>query len=314
MQILVTGGAGFIGSHLADRLIADGHNVVCIDDLSLGRFENIEHLSNNPNFQFIKVDMLDKTAYDEAFKKYRFDAVYHLAANSDIQEGAKFPHIDLEKTFITTYNTLELMKQYNVQQIIFSSSSAIYGMLNKPLSEDAGPLFPISFYGASKLCSEAFITAYCENTNLRAWIFRFPNVVGERLTHGVIFDFVNKLKQDPKKLQILGNGKQKKPYLYVKDLVDGIVFGWRNSKDKINCYNLGVDTSTSVNKIARIVVEVMGLNGVEFSYTGGDKGWLGDVPCFKYDLTKINKLGWKALRTSDDAVRLSVQNYLDKET
>ena len=312
MEILVTGGAGFIGSHLIDRLLNEGHKVTCIDDLSLGRKTNICHHKNNKNFIFIKQDILKSNKLKKVFKKSKFDCVFHLAANSDIQMGAKYTDVDLNKTFMTTYHILDCMKLYKVKQIVFASTSAIYGDIDKTLCEDTGPLFPISFYGAAKLSSEAYISAYIENYGIQAWIFRFPNVIGERSTHGVMYDFIKRLKKNPSELRILGNGKQKKPYLYVKDLVDGILFGWRNASNSLNYFNLGVDSSTTVDEIADIIITQMSLEKVEYRYTGGDRGWIGDVPVFKYDLSKINKLGWKAKYTSTESVKQAVKAQLEK--
>ncbi len=312
MNILVTGGAGFIGSHLIDGLIKETDKVVCIDDLSLGREENIAHLKANPRFTFIKENILRREKIDGIFKKYKFNCVFHLAADSDIQKGAENLHVDLERTFMTTFNILERMKENNVKQIIFASSSAIYGELSKKLNEDTGPLFPISFYGAAKLASEAYISAFSTNCDIQAWIFRFPNVAGERATHGAMYDFIEKLIANPRELVILGDGRQEKPYLYVKDLVEGMIFAWKNSNEKINYFNLGVDSATTATKIAEIVAEKMGLEGVKFKYTGGERGWIGDVPRFNYDLSKIHGLGWKVKITSDKAVELAVDAELKK--
>jgi UDP-glucose 4-epimerase len=313
MNILVTGGAGFIGSHLIDYLIKDGHNVTCIDDLSLGKEKNVKEHIGQKNFRLVKIDILNKNILNEVFKENKFECVFHFAANSDISRGFKYINVDLEKTFMTTVNILECMKNNNVKKIVFASSSAIYGELNKVLREDTGPLFPISFYGAAKVSSEAYISVFCANYEIKAWIFRFPNVVGERATHGVVYDFINKLKKNPKELVILGDGKQNKPYIYVKDLVDGIIFAWKNSNNKINCFNLGVSSTITVTKIAKIVVEEMGLKNVKFVYTGGARGWAGDVPKYKFDFSKIKKLGWKAnLETSEDAIREAVRCELDK--
>jgi len=310
-RTLITGGAGFIGSHLADRLLGDGHSVTCVDDLSLGRKENLEHLDGNPSFRFVKMDLLDRAALDGLFRGGQFDCVYHMAANSDIQAGATNRTVDLDRTFLTTFGVLEAMKAHDVREIVFASSSAVYGELECTLLEDSGPLFPISFYGAAKLASEAYISAFVANFGFKAWIFRFPNVVGGRSTHGAMFDFMSRLEQNPGQLTILGDGTQDKPYLYVEDLVEGIVFGHVHSNEAVNCFNLGVDSSTTVTRIAEIVVEEMGLKHVRFLYTGGDRGWVGDVPRFRYDLSRIEALGWKAGRTSDEAVRLAVLTELD---
>jgi len=312
MKILVTGGAGFIGSHLSDRLLSDGHFVACVDDLSLGRLENISHNFKNPRFRFIKLDILKSGPLERVFAKGGFDCVFHLAANSDIQAGSRRLTEDLDRTFMTTFRVLCCMKKYGVKKIVFSSTSAVYGELSGALREDSGPLFPVSNYGAAKLAAEAYVSAFAANCGMRAWIFRFPNVIGERATHGVVFDFINKLRANPRKLVILGNGKQCKPYLYVKDLVDGMVFGFSKSKAALNCFNLGVSGGTRVSQIAKIVAREMGLPKVRFVYTGGSRGWPGDVPRFCYSLKKIHSLGWKASRPSDEAVTLAVRACLKK--
>jgi len=310
MNILITGGAGFIGSHLADALLAAGHRVTAVDDLSCGREANIAHLREHPQFQFVKLDVCNEPAMNDVFARSSFTSAFHMVANSDIQAGARQLDLDLNRTFLTTFALLRCMKQFGVKQLVFASTSAVYGELDGPLGESAGPLFPISFYGAAKLASEAFISAWVANFGIQAWITRFPNVVGERTTHGVLFDFINRLTEDPKRLTILGDGKQCKPYLYVKDLVDGMLFVWERTNEPLNYFNLGVDSDTMVRRIAEIVVEEMHLHDVEFEYAGGDRGWVGDVPRFEYDLNKVHKLGWKAERTSDEAIRLAVQAEL----
>lgn len=305
MKILITGGAGFIGSHLSDYLLADRHKVVVMDNLCLGKKENIAHLLKNKSFKFYKVNLNNAKAMKRVFVKEKFDIVFHLAANSDIADSWKNPGIDFNRTFMTTYSVLDLMREFNIKKIVFASSSAIYGEAKELLSEDHGPLMPVSHYGATKLASEAFISSFAENYGMQAWIVRFPNVVGERATHGAIYDFINKLKINPKQLNVLGNGEQCKPYLYVKDLVEAMLYIWKNCKEKINIYNVGVDSCTKVKDIARVVIEEMGLHA-RVKYTGGDRGWIGDVPEFKYDLSKINALGWKAKITSDEAVRKAI--------
>ena len=311
MKILVTGGAGFIGSHLCDVLIADGHKVTVVDNLVLGKVENIEHLINNPNFRFFKEDLNNGHAMDMIFMDGEFDMVYHLAANSDIQKGGKDPMVDYQLTFNTTFNVLQMMKKYEVKKFFFASTSAIYGETYDVLNEDYGPLKPVSNYGAGKLASEAFISAFASTYHIQTWITRFPNVVGERFTHGVIYDFIHKLQKNPNELEVLGNGEQCKPYVYVKDLVAGIQFVINNSNEPYNVYMLGSDTRTKVKEIAAMVIEEMGLNA-SIRYTGGDRGWVGDVPEFRYDLTKVNNLGWKASYDSNGAVRKAIQMALGK--
>ena len=310
MKILITGGAGFIGSHLTDRLLAEGHSVVVYDNLSLGRLDNIEEAQKNPNFSFIEGDILDKEKFFAVFENNKFDIVFHMAANSDIARSHANPDVDFDNTLRTTYNTLLAMKEFGVKKIVFASTSAIYGETLEKVAETYGPLFPASHYGASKLASEAYISSFCENYGIQAWITRFPNVVGERSTHGVIRDLIKKLKKTPERLEVLGNGMQYKPYLYVKDLAEAILYVWKNTNDKINFYNLGVDSRTRVKEIAQMVIEEMGLNA-KIEYTGGDRGWVGDVPEFNYNLDKIHKLGWEAKNTSNEAVRKAIRYILE---
>jgi UDP-glucose 4-epimerase len=312
MNILITGGAGFIGSHLIDLLISKGYKVVAIDNLSLGRIDNINHLINNKNFKFIEEDLLNIKELKRIFQKNNFDIVFHLAANSDIQNSVKNPKIDLHDTFMTTWNTLECCRLFNVYKIVFASSSAIYGNAKEILTEDFGPLFPVSYYGAGKLASESFISAYAHMNDIQAWIIRFPNVVGERATHGIIYDFIKKLKNNSKELEILGDGNQKKPYVYVEDLIEAMFFIYQNAKNNLNYFNVGIEDQASVNEIAKIVCEEIGLRNVKFKYTGGNVGWKGDVPQFKYNLDKIHQLGWQAKYSSTEAVRIATRRILKK--
>ncbi len=311
MNILVTGGAGFIGSHLCDRLIDEGHQVCVVDNLVLGRRENIAHLFDTPSFQFIEEDILHTDKMHELFNSHSFDMVYHLAANSDIQKGGQDPTVDYTLTFNTTFHVLQLMKEYGVKKLFFASTSAIYGETYDLLNEDYGPLRPVSNYGAGKLASEAFISAFSCTYGIQTWIARFPNVVGERFTHGVIFDFIRKLKANPQELEVLGNGEQNKPYVYVKDLVDGIQHIIHHAQEPYNVFMLGSDSSTKVKRIAQMVIEEMGLEAT-IRYTGGDRGWVGDVPEFHYDLAKVNRLGWFAPHDSDTSVRIAIQKALGK--
>ncbi|HXG11404.1 MAG TPA: NAD-dependent epimerase/dehydratase family protein [Gemmataceae bacterium] len=312
MNVLVTGGAGFIGSHLIDYLLDAGHHVHCVDDLSLGRRDNLRHREGHPRFAFTELDLLHYDQLHEVFWDGAFQCVFHLAANSDIQAGTGCMNIDLNRTFLSTYTVLRCIRDHRVKQLVFASTSAIYGDRDELLHEDFGPLFPVSFYGAAKLASEAYIAAAVANFGLQAWIFRFPNVVGERTTHGVVHDFITALEKNPRQLTILGDGKQSKPYLYVKDLIEGIIFGWERAQEPLNYFNLGVESTITVQRIAEIVVEEMGLKRVEFAFTGGDRGWVGDVPRFRYDLAKIHRLGWRAKRTSEEAIRLAVRAELQR--
>ncbi len=311
MKILITGGAGFIGSHLCDALMERGHNLTVVDNLILGRKENISHLLGKVGFEFIEEDLLQTEAMRDIFKDRKFDMVYHLAANSDIQKGGKDPQVDYDLTFNTAYHVLRYLKEFGIRKFFFASTSAIYGETSDVLNEDYGPLRPVSNYGAGKLASEAFISAFSSTYHIQTWITRFPNVVGERFTHGVIYDFIHKLLKNPAELEVLGNGEQCKPYVYVKDLVAGILYVIDHASDEYNVYMLGSDSRTKVKDIAAMVIEEMGLNA-EIKYTGGDRGWVGDVPEFRYDLSKVNTLGWKAAYTSNESVRLAIQKALGK--
>lgn len=310
MNILVTGGAGFIGSHLCESLLAKGHGVVALDNLLLGRNENIAHLRQIKRFTFVKQDLCNSEAVDRIFFENEFDAVFHLAANSDIAKSISDPSVDLGNTFNSTFNVLSAMHRHGVKQIVFSSTSAVYGEVAVPIDEDYGPLLPVSHYGAAKLASEAFISSFSQCYGIQAWIARFPNVVGARSTHGVIFDFIGKLRRNPAILEVLGDGTQTKPYLHVSDLVSALCFIWEAAGDRLNIFNVGVDSASTVKMIAQEVVKVFG-GTAEISYGLGDRGWVGDVPFFSYDLKKIFSLGWKPSYSSDDAVRLAIREILE---
>lgn len=307
MRCFVSGGAGFIGSHLVDRLMAEGNQVTVYDNLSSGRIEFIEQHLKNKNFSLIKADLLDNNKIKKSIAGH--DIVFHLAANPEARRGIEDPRLDLQQETIATFNVLEGMRVSNIGKIVFASSGTIYGETPViPLTEDYGPVLPISLYGAGKLACEGLISAFSHTFNMQSWIFRFANIVGRRSTHGVILDFIKKLERNPAELEILGDGTQCKPYLDVEDCIDGILYGFRNSYDRVNVYNLGCPTATDVTTIARMLVEEMGLNDVKFIYTGGDRGWPGDVPQVRYNIDKIGKLGWKARYTSDEAARKGIRD------
>jgi UDP-glucose 4-epimerase len=313
MRSFVTGGAGFIGSHLVDRLLKDGGEVTVFDNLCSGKMEFLEKHENDPNFTFIKGDILDLDALKENIKGS--DLVFHIAANPDIRLGTEVTDTDLKQGTVATYNVLESMRLNEVKKIVFSSSSAIYGEAALiPTPENYGPVIPISLYAASKLASEALITAYSYTFNMEGWIFRFANVIGDRGTHGILVDFIRKLRTNPAELEILGDGRQSKSYLLVQECVDGIIYAINNSHEKINIYNLGSSDQIDVTRIAEIVVEEMGLklDEVNFNYTGGKRGWRGDVPQMRLDVDKIKELGWMAENDSENAIRLSVKALLSK--
>lgn len=309
MNILVAGGAGFIGSHLCDALLSKNNTVIVADKLIMGS-KNIEHLSQNTNFKFYEMELANQDNVDKLFKDNKIDIVYHMAANSDIQKSANDTSIDFNDTLLTTRVLLESMRKNNVKNIFFASTSAVYGeMPDIVLNEETGGLKPVSYYGGAKLASEALISSYVSMCDMNAVIFRFPNVIGPRLTHGVVYDFVKKLRNNPKELEILGNGTQCKPYIYVTDLVNAIVKLTEQFEPGVEIFNISVlSEGTSVTHIAEIVVDVLGLSDVEFKYTGGDRGWKGDVPRFKYDISKVLATGWKPEYTSDEAVRKAAQS------
>ena len=309
MNILVAGGAGFIGSHLCDALLSKNNTVIVADKLIMGS-KNIEHLSQNTNFKFYEMELANQDNVDKLFKDNKIDIVYHMAANSDIQKSANDTSIDFNDTLLTTRVLLESMRKNNVKNIFFASTSAVYGeMPDIVLNEETGGLKPVSYYGGAKLASEALISSYVSMCDMNAVIFRFPNVIGPRLTHGVVYDFVKKLRNNPKELEILGNGTQCKPYIYVTDLVNAIVKLTEQFEPGVDVFNISVmSEGTNVTHIAEIVVDVLGLSDVEFKYTGGDRGWKGDVPRFKYDISKVLATGWKPEYTSDEAVRKAAQS------
>ncbi len=309
MRILVTGGAGFIGSHVVDRLMNDGHEVVVIDNLSSGKIEFIEHHMNDEKFKFIKGDLLDFDLLKKVVKN--FDVVYHIAANPDVRLGASDTKVHMQQNVIATYNLLEAMRINGVRDIVFTSTSTVYGEAEKiPTPEDYGPLIPISLYGASKLAAEALITSYAHTFDMNAVIYRFANIIGPRSTHGVIYDFIMKLRKNPKELEILGDGTQTKSYLYVEDCVDAILFGYENRRVAVEIFNIGSEDWINVRKIADIVVEEMNLKNVQYKFTGGKRGWKGDVPKMLLSIKKMKSYGWRPKRNSEESVRLTARSLL----
>lgn len=299
---LVTGGAGFIGSNLCAELLARGWRVTAADNFHLGRPEFVAPLRKNPRFNFVEADLLDLPRVKRLV--HGCDVVFHMAANSDISRGARETQLDLSLGTLTTCNVLEAMRLAGVRDLVFASTSAVYGQARvKPTPEDYGPLLPISLYGASKLAAEGFITAFCHNFGLRAWIYRFANIVGPNATHGAIFDFIASLRQDPCRLRILGDGRQAKPCLHVNECVAGMIHGYERVRGDVNYFNLAPRSgATTVKFIAGAVVRALGLRRVEFAFTGGEQGWRGDVPQVRLDARKLARLGWRAALTSDEAV------------
>jgi len=310
-KYFVTGGAGFIGSYLSEKLLSEGSQVTIYDNLISGRKDNIKHLIGKNGFQFIQNDLLNATALNEAMKGH--DIVWHLGANTDITTGNKITDLDMKNCTIATRNVLEAMRANHVDKIIFSSSACVYG--DAPpvaLSETYGPLLPINLYGAGKLACEGLMGAYSHLFGIKVCMFRFANVVGDRMGHGVIFDFIQKLKRNPKELVILGDGKQEKPFFLVEDCINGMICAFNNSSTPCEVYNLGTETFTNVTKIGEIVSEEMGLKNVKFTYIGGKRGWPGDAPVIHFNVEKMKKLGWQASYSSDEAVRIAARRLLGK--
>ncbi len=313
MRVLVTGGAGFIGSHLCEALVERGDEVLCVDNLSLGREENVAHLRQGPHFQFVKLDVLDPAGMDALLAGAGCEAVFHLAANSDIRRGSQDRQVDLQATFHSTLAVLEAMLRHGVRRIVFASTSAVFGDARQVLDEDFGPLRPVSFYGAGKLAAEAYLSAFVHQFGWRAVVLRFPNVVGPRSTHGAVHDFIGRLREDPGRLVVLGDGSQTKPYLYVGDLVRAMLLAFDRAGAPLDVYHVAGEGQTSVGQIARIVIEEMGLEGIPIEYSGGSVGWVGDVPVFQYDTSRIRRLGFAHRYDSTAAVRLAVRKILGKE-
>ena len=299
---LVTGGAGFIGSHLVDALVDQGKKVRVIDNFSSGREEFLAHHEGGGAVEVCRGDLLDRESVIAAMEG--IETVHHLAANPDIRLGTEVTDTDLKQGTVATYNVLEAMRASGVGRISFASSSAVYGEAGvMPTPEDYGPVMPISLYGASKLASEAVITASAGTFRAQGFIHRFANIVGPRGTHGVIFDFIHKLKRDPSRLEVLGDGNQEKSYMSAHDCVQSMIHVISLGDEGTVLNNLGTGDTCSVSRIAEIVIEESGLEGVSIDYTGGKRGWAGDVPKTYLDVTKLLGSGFEPTAMSEQAVR-----------
>ena len=309
MKAFVTGAAGFIGSTLVDRLLADRHTVVGYDNFSTGQRAFLERASQSPAFRLIPGDTLDRGQLVDAMTGA--DIVFHFAANADVRFGTEHPEKDLRQNTIATFNVLEAMRTNGVEQIVFSSTGSIYGDVAViPTPEDAP--FPVqtSLYGASKLAGEGLIEAYCEGFGMRAWIFRFVSILGERYTHGHVFDFYRSLRRDPSKLRVLGDGTQRKSYLHVQDCIDAILVALARADRRINIFNLGADEYCAVNDSIAWICGHLGV-APTLEYTGGDRGWIGDNPFIFLDATRIRSLGWRPRLTIRESV-LRTLEYLQQ--
>ena len=311
MRALVTGGAGFIGSHLIDRLVSRGDTVVVLDNLSSGNLDFIQNHIDSGKVSLIRGDVTNYQDVVSAMKG--IECVFHLAANPDIRLGTKITDTDLKQGTIATYNVVEAMRINGVKKIAFASSSVVYGEdAPMPTPENHGPCLPISLYGASKQAGEGLISSWVGTFAIQAWIFRFANIIGTRGTHGVIFDFIHKLKADPSRLEVLGNGLQEKSYMEVGDCVDGILHVMKNTDKQLNLYNLGSHDTASVKRIAEIVVEETGCEGASIEYTGGDRGWAGDVPRAMLAIDKMLAIGFNVNYNSEDSIRHTARALIEE--
>ena len=311
MQILVTGGAGFIGSHLVDRLLREGHEVFAYDNFSTGRERFLAQAAGSPRFNLIRGDLLDRERLTAATTGV--DLVFHFAANADVRFGTECPERDLRQNTVATFNVLEAMRANGVRRIVFSSTGSIYGEPAVfPTPEDAP--FPVqtSLYGAGKLAGEALIQAYCEGFGFQGYIFRFVSILGERYSHGHIFDFYKQLREHPGELRVLGDGRQRKSYLYVQDCLDAIACALQHATAKVNIFNLGTDEHCQVNDSIGWIAGELGL-APALSYTGGERGWIGDSPFIFLDCRRMRSLGWQPQVSIREGVRRTL-HYLQENT
>ncbi|MEM0154707.1 MAG: NAD-dependent epimerase/dehydratase family protein [Methanothrix sp.] len=308
-EIIVTGGAGFIGSNMVELLLKDGHSVKVVDNLSsTGDDRFLRPLYGLGDLELMKIDITKK----EETSGLKADLIIHFAANSDVRHGFENPEKDFDSNVLGTFNILESARKNGIGELMFSSSSTVFGVANVlPTPEEYGPLLPISSYGASKLSNEAMISAYSNYYGIKSTIFRFANIVGKNSTHGVIFDFIKKLANDPKKLEILGDGTQRKSYLHVSDCVKAMLFSHAKT-EKIDIYNIANEGTTSVMKIADLVIEQMGIEGAEkvMIKTEDGGGWKGDVKVAELSPRKLYSKGWKNTYSSDEAVKIAVKETI----
>jgi UDP-glucose 4-epimerase len=305
---VVTGGAGFIGSHLVDTLVAQGNEVLVIDSLCAGNRATISRHIDSCKVRFLQKDLLDN-GWQEAIQGA--DRLFHLAADPDVRQSAINPEPALQNNIMATCRVLEAIRLHDVPEIVFTSTSTVYGDAKIiPTPESYTPLEPISVYGASKLACEALISAYCHSFGMKSWIFRFANIIGSRSGHGVINDFIGKLERNPAELEILGDGKQTKSYLEVHECVAAMLFAVGHAKEIVNTFNIGSEDWIDVRSIAEIVKEEMHLPETKFRFTGGERGWVGDVPKMQLSVDKIKQLRWKPQTGSRESVRIAVRAML----
>lgn len=310
-NVMVTGGAGFIGCYLCEALLNKDLTVVCVDNLQRGNEGNIHPLMGNDKFVFIEQDATDQKALEKILEKYEIDFVFHLAANTDLWESMRDPEIEHVNTFLTTKSVVNAMKAKGVKNMFFSSTSAIYGEQTGEGFKEDDKLFPISYYGAAKMASEAYIYAFAHMNDFNVLIFRFSNIIGGKMTHGVIRDFILRLNETPDHLDVRGNGYQTKPYCHVTELIRAIMMLAGTTKG-IEILNVGATTCTNVRFIANAVVDEMGLTGIPINYEKQSIGWKGDVAFYEYNVDRANALGWKTEMTSDETIKLTVKELVSE--
>jgi UDP-glucose 4-epimerase len=312
MKAVVTGGAGFIGSHLVDQLLEEGNTVTVIDNMSTGSMENLAHDSKNPNLIIRRADISHLRELENILRGH--DVVFHLAASANMRRSLTDHKLDLENNVIGTLNILETMVKDGIKDFVFASTSALYGEASVRPTPESFLGQQTSLYGASKLACEAYAQAYAEFSPLKVWSFRFATVIGERCRKGVIWDFVEKLRCNPRELEILGDGKQSKQYLYVKDCVNGILSGYRYFSGRVNSINLGVNEQTLVDRVADLVIEEMALMNVSRRYTGGARGWIGDNAVVDLSLDQIKQAGWKRAFSPEQAIRTTIKWTIQEQS
>lgn len=306
MEVLVTGGAGYIGSHICKRLVKNDHNVVVVDNLSNCSRDSLKELYNNPLFTFYEFDVNNTFKLRGVFDRHPFDMVFHFAGNADTRKGEENPYADIENTMQTTLNILEMMRVFDVKKIFLASSSAVYGNSEDRLQEHRSIMRPISHYGAAKLASEAFVSSFSSLHGFKVWVARFSNTVGPEMYRGVIPDLIRKIKMHPKELEVYGDGTQCKPYIWIDDLVDGVMTFLEKTNEDYNAYLIGVDSNVTVSRIAQIVMDEVGIQA-PIKYQEDYNGNKGDVLKYSYDITRLRMLGWTPKYTAEEAIRKAVQ-------
>jgi len=311
-KFLITGGAGFIGSHIAKRLIEDGNDVKIIDKIPLEKTFNLKDFSNK--IEYCSLD-IKNPEIDKEF--HGVDTVIHFAALADISLGIEKTNLDIEQGTLVTYKVLEAMRKNDVKEIIFSSSGTVYGYPKIfPTPETYGPLLPVSLYGAAKLASESLISAFCYLFDMKSWIFRFGNIIGKNSVRGIVYDLVKKLEKNKKELNVLGDGKQKKDFVYIDDCINAILLGHEKSNDKVNLFNIGSGTNISVKEIAEIIINETDNENTLLKFAGGPKGWngggwLGDISEVLFDINKLKNIGWNPKYSSKDTIKQATKETIE---